>query len=176
MFNKKTLLSILILGVVATVAGAGTWAAFSDTETSNDNTFTAGTLDLVVGGVGTSLPLTVDNVYPLDTGTIGTINVENAGTIDGTLSLKIINIEDDENGVNDPESKMGDTDAVGELSSHLTIYANGIEVIPDTAMSIGALGAGSNQDIVLTYEVDDADNSIQTDKTTFDTEFTLDQA
>jgi spore coat-associated protein N len=176
MFSKKTLLSMLIVGVVATVAGAGTWAAFSDTETSTGNTFTAGTLDLVVGSVGASLPLAVENVYPQATGTIGTINVANAGTIDGTLSLKIINIQDDENGVNDPESKMGDTDATGELSSHLTIYANGNVVTPGTAMPIGALVAGSNQDILLTYSVDDADNSIQTDKTTFDTEFTLDQA
>jgi len=33
MLNKKMLLSVLIIGVVATVAGAGTWAAFSDSET-----------------------------------------------------------------------------------------------------------------------------------------------
>ncbi len=175
MFSKKTLLSVLIVGVVATVAGAGTWAAFSDTETSNGNTFTAGTLDLVVGG-GASLPFAVENVYPTATGDVGTISVTNAGTIDGTLSFEIINVQDDENGVNDPESKMGDTDAAGELSSHLKIYANGYEVTPDTAMSIGALGAGDNQNIVLTYAVDDADNSIQTDKTTFDIKLTLDQA
>lgn len=174
MLNKKMLLSLLVLGVVATVAGAGTWAAFSDTETSTGNTLTAGTLDLEVGGVGASLPFSVGNVYPLATGEIGTINAKNAGSINGKLSLSIINVQDDENGLNDPETKMGDTDAAGELSSHLTIYANGIAVTP--GMSLGDLGAGEDQDIVLTYAVDDADNSIQTDKTTFDIELTLDQA
>lgn len=46
MLNKKMLLSVLIIGVVATAAGAGTWAAFSDTGYTRGNTFTAGTLDM----------------------------------------------------------------------------------------------------------------------------------
>lgn len=45
---KKVLFSLLVIGVVAAVAGAGTMAFFSDTETSTGNTFTAGTLDLKV--------------------------------------------------------------------------------------------------------------------------------
>ena len=48
MLNKKMLLSILMIGMVATVAGAGTWASFSDTGTSSGNTMTAGTLDMVL--------------------------------------------------------------------------------------------------------------------------------
>lgn len=39
-----------MIGVVAVAAGAGTIANFSDTETSTDNTFTAGTMDLEVDG------------------------------------------------------------------------------------------------------------------------------
>ena len=42
------MLSLLVIGVVAMAAGAGTIAYFSDTETSTGNTFTAGTLDLKV--------------------------------------------------------------------------------------------------------------------------------
>src|SRR3989344_6165152 len=45
---KKILLSLLTVGVVAVVAVAATGAFFSDTETSVDNTFEAGSLDLQV--------------------------------------------------------------------------------------------------------------------------------
>lgn len=45
---QKVLFSLLLIGVVAAMAGAGTLAYFSDTETSSGNTFTAGTLDLKV--------------------------------------------------------------------------------------------------------------------------------
>ena len=46
--NTRILMSILMIGVVAMAAGAGTLAFFSDTEESTGNTFTAGTLDLKV--------------------------------------------------------------------------------------------------------------------------------
>jgi len=45
---KKILLSLLSIGAVAVVAVAATGAFFSDTETSQDNTFTAGELDLQI--------------------------------------------------------------------------------------------------------------------------------
>jgi len=46
--NKKIILSIAIIGVVAAIAIGGTVAYFSDTETSVGNTFTAGTIDISV--------------------------------------------------------------------------------------------------------------------------------
>ena len=46
--DTRILMSILVIGVVAMAAGAGTFAWFSDTETSEGNTFTAGTIDLTV--------------------------------------------------------------------------------------------------------------------------------
>src|SRR4030042_2973010 len=45
---KKVLLSVLSVGVVASVAVFATQAYFSDQEKSNGNTFTAGSLDLKV--------------------------------------------------------------------------------------------------------------------------------
>jgi predicted ribosomally synthesized peptide with SipW-like signal peptide len=44
--DTKMLTAILVIGLVATMAGAGLYAYFSDTETSKGNTFTTGTLDL----------------------------------------------------------------------------------------------------------------------------------
>ncbi|MFB6076221.1 MAG: TasA family protein [Candidatus Aenigmatarchaeota archaeon] len=46
--NSKILVALMIIGIASTVAGAGTYAYFSDTETISGNTFTAGTLDLKI--------------------------------------------------------------------------------------------------------------------------------
>lgn len=53
------LLSILIIGTVAVVAGAGTWAQFTAIATSDDNTFTAGQMS-----ISTSTTFAQENIYP----------------------------------------------------------------------------------------------------------------
>lgn len=50
MNTKSILMSVLMIGVVAMAAGAGTLAHFSDTETATGNTFTAGIIDIAVDG------------------------------------------------------------------------------------------------------------------------------
>ena len=45
---KKILISIMTIGVAAAFLGAGTFSYFTDMETSTNNTFTAGIIDLVV--------------------------------------------------------------------------------------------------------------------------------
>lgn len=46
--DKKILASLLMIGILAAVLGGVTYAVFSDTETSVDNTMTAGTIDFSV--------------------------------------------------------------------------------------------------------------------------------
>ena len=46
--NKKLIISLSIIGVVAVAAIGATVAYYNDTETSTGNIFTAGTLDLKV--------------------------------------------------------------------------------------------------------------------------------
>jgi predicted ribosomally synthesized peptide with SipW-like signal peptide len=46
--QKTILVSLVTIGLLASVIGVGTYAYFSDTETSTGNTMTAGTLDLKV--------------------------------------------------------------------------------------------------------------------------------
>jgi len=46
--NKKIILSLSVIGIVAVIAIGGTVAFFSDTETSTGNTFTAGAIDLKI--------------------------------------------------------------------------------------------------------------------------------
>ncbi len=47
--TKQVLLSLLVIIAVASLAGVATYAAFSDVETSQDNYFTTGSLDLQLG-------------------------------------------------------------------------------------------------------------------------------
>ena len=46
--NTRILTSLVIIGLVSIVLGMGTYAYFSDTETSTGNTFTAGSIDLKI--------------------------------------------------------------------------------------------------------------------------------
>ncbi|MCH8741871.1 hypothetical protein IH779_03135 [Patescibacteria group bacterium] len=47
--NKKILISVSVIALVAAIGIGGTIAFFSDTETSTGNTFTAGSIDLKIG-------------------------------------------------------------------------------------------------------------------------------
>ncbi len=53
---KKKIIGLIIgITVIGVLLGTGTWAVFSDTETSEDNQFTAGVIDLEIDGTGTDL-------------------------------------------------------------------------------------------------------------------------
>lgn len=43
--GRKVLASLLVIGLISLGVGAGTYAYFSDTEVSSENSFSAGTLD-----------------------------------------------------------------------------------------------------------------------------------
>jgi predicted ribosomally synthesized peptide with SipW-like signal peptide len=63
---NKVLASLLMIGMVAAMAGAGTFAQFSDTETSKNNVITAGEIDLVVNGQNPlcSAVVEIDDIKP----------------------------------------------------------------------------------------------------------------
>jgi len=117
---KKILMSLMTIALVIGLVGAGTVAYFSDTETSTDNTFTAGTLDLNVGGENPNLSpdFTLGPLAPGDSGTI-TYTLNNVGSIDGYLDLQGIGVVDTE-GTN-PESETGDIGEPGELSANIYV-------------------------------------------------------
>jgi predicted ribosomally synthesized peptide with SipW-like signal peptide len=181
MLNKKMLLSVLIIGVVATVAGAGTWAAFSDSETSTGNTFTAGTLDLKLNGADGISGFNIGNVAPKDQGTAGTITIKNAGTISGDLIVSSANIVENENDMNDAEQAV-DSTPNGDLGSAITIsifdgtnllYGGSVAGLIDA--NLGTLAGSGEKTLTINYEVSDAGNEIQSDVLTFDLVFTLNQ-
>ncbi|AKB29845.1 hypothetical protein MSSIT_3126 [Methanosarcina siciliae T4/M] len=179
MLNKRMLLSVLIIGTVAVVAGAGTWAAFSDTETSNNNTFTAGTLDLTLGQLVTG-GVNLANIYPGANGTMAW-DVENVGSINGTLSLAFdvyTPIEGTPSTITPAgNSTINEAIHVEVLAGTTSLYSGslaGLETstIPTTALAtnVGPTTITINWDVPIA-----TDNGIQGDETGFDLTFTLDQ-
>jgi predicted ribosomally synthesized peptide with SipW-like signal peptide len=113
---KKFLILTLATMLALSMIG-GAFAYFSDTETSTGNTFTAGTLDLtytVEGSTGYSGWSSVEmddssgthvvfsNISPGDSGKIDWY-VTNDGTIDGSLDMTFVRINDNDNAFTEPE-------------------------------------------------------------------------
>jgi len=176
---NKVLASLLMIGVVAAMAGAGTFAYYSDTATSVDNTFTAGTLDLVLydnGGIPVAMGVG-GNVAPGDTNVlVNTMNLTNAGSIGGNLTASVTNVTD-----------AAGIDSSGDLSPVIEVtISNGVVTYTDyltpgtnlTNMDFGALASGSSQDITVEYSIDgpSVGNEIQGDSVEFDIVFDLNQA
>lgn len=178
MFSKKTLLSVLIIGVIATVAGAGTWAAFSDTETSSGNTFTAGTLDLTLGA-STTTGTDINNVYPGASGS-KSWTLSNVGTIPGLLSLQF-NVYDATEGTPTTINPAGD-DTINEalqvqvLVDGNQLYSGSLAGLKTASLDTTALTNGGSSDVTVNWNVPmDTDNGIQGDATGYDVTFTLNQ-
>ena len=115
---KKILMSLMAIALVDGLVGAGVVASFSDEETSSGNTFTAGTLDLKVGGQDGSNVVALD-IGPMAPGATGynTWAVTNTGNIAGGFTLTVGTISNDPGTTPEPE----DTPDNGELSGNLMV-------------------------------------------------------
>jgi len=83
-----TIAALLVLGVV----GGGTWAYFQDTESSTNNSLTAGTLDLTIeGGNAAVTTFSASNVYPGQSGS-GNSTLKNVGSLPGNLTIATANL------------------------------------------------------------------------------------
>lgn len=76
---------MITLGGAAAAAGAGTFAAFSDTGESSGNSISTGTLTLALNPGGESTSISVSGAKPGDTGYVA-LALQNSGTIDGTIT------------------------------------------------------------------------------------------
>ena len=197
---KKVIIGLLLICVVAGLVAVGTWAAFRDVETSTDNLFTAGSMDLKVDGEDDPISAyfdTIECVKPGDSGEV-TIELTNVGCVDGMLDLMITITESDENIAVEPELNVGDLEDDlgdlfdGELAANLemritadldgdtvfeTLVAEGaLSVIEAINYVYGALDAGASMDLKIEWWVDSTvGNMIMTDTLRFDIEFSLDQ-
>jgi predicted ribosomally synthesized peptide with SipW-like signal peptide len=127
---KKIFLSSLVVIAVAALGVGATFALFSDTETSTGNTFAAGTIDLKVDGNDDPdvVHVTLSNMKPGDS-----VNYQwtlsNAGSLAGQPWIEIVNLVDNDNNCNEPESVVDGScgnpgPGDGELSQNLLLQIN----------------------------------------------------
>jgi spore coat-associated protein N len=131
----KRILGLTIAAIIViALAGVATYAYFQDTESTQANTFTAGTLNLQLGSVDpTTAILTVANANPGQNGAADW-DLKNTGNLPGYLNITFTSIVDAENGVNEPEAAGPGEDGTvaspgtdGELAENLDvlIYIDG---------------------------------------------------
>lgn len=110
---KKVLLSLFVITAVATLAVGSTRALFSDTEDVLGNTVSAGSLDLTVNGENGEITYTfnAENMAPGNSYNGGCVDLENIGTLDGLLTVKVLNPVSNDNTEIEPELSSGDVAA-----------------------------------------------------------------
>jgi spore coat-associated protein N len=195
--RRRILGGIGTIGAASAAAGAGTFAYFSDTESSTGNTVTAGTLDLTPNGSSVET-FSLADVKPSDSGT-ETIGLTNAGSLPGYLNVSVDVTADSENSLEEPEPSDDDTTS-GELAEALDVEIgldgdeNGsIDTSLATADLIGVSGLtgvtynpnhqldpsdGSDNDVDFVFDWNvpaSVGNEIQGDSFTVDFTFELSQ-
>ena len=144
---SKILVSLMIIALVAALIGGGVFAAFSDTETTTNNTFTAGTLNLQVGSADPTIEsISVPSLQPGDSGNAALWGTYNIGSISGNLTITIGAITNNENSISEPESSAGDVTGgatEGELGGFLQV-AIWLDVDESGAWNTGDIALQSN--------------------------------
>jgi spore coat-associated protein N len=104
---------MLLIGM----AGIGTWAYFSDVETSTGNTMAAGTLDLKTDDVdGVTGTITLANMKPGDS-TSGNITLKNSGSVDGATLDIVFSYGESDGSPNVVDMDADDTAAMIEVTT-----------------------------------------------------------
>lgn len=141
MFNKKIIVSLLTLGMLTAMVGAGTFAYFSDTRLAGNDSITSGTI--ILNGVNTTADYIIPNAIPGDTNVlIENATASNAGTIPADLYVNVT-------------APTADTSGGADLLSHMHIYLNG-QPANGTAVNLGNLQPGNANSIpvTITYSYD----------------------
>jgi len=119
--KRKTIIILSVI-LIASISAVGAYAYFIDGVTSNNNTFSAGSLILNVDGQHTNI--IKFNVSNMQAGNQPkqSYTLQNVGTIKGYIDIEAINVVDTENVRVQPEIDAGDTtDGIGELSQVLNL-------------------------------------------------------
>ena len=124
MSKKKRVIGILVVVCMMTVivfGAVGTGAWFNDNETTNDNTITAGTLDMTIDGVNTNvIKFDVANAQPGNQPT-GSWILKNEGSVGGTLTIGSVEVTEAGGISTEPEITAGDTTNAGNLGQLVNI-------------------------------------------------------
>ena len=191
----------IIVGAVGLVAaaglvGGGTFAQFTDEETTETQSVSTGSVDIAFSEFSTanSVPLNVTNAKPGDTEPTKMIHVVNEGSLPVTISTKLLKVADADDSCTEPELAAEadcDTDTDGELDEVMELNINGFVYGGETlgglavgeselvngptqsgADSIFTLAAGADRYLSIDYLIPaSAGTEIQTDSVQFDVVF-----
>lgn len=167
MINKKIMVSLLTIGMLAAIGSAGTWAYFSDTVKGANDTITSGTI--ILSGVNATASYAIPNAAPGDNNvSITTATVTNAGTLPGNLYVNIT-------------SPTATTEGGQSLLSHLHFYLNGQPAATGTSVNLGELrpGSANSMPVAITYSYDnliEPQNNEQGQTVHFDIKYSLVQS
>jgi predicted ribosomally synthesized peptide with SipW-like signal peptide len=185
-----TVAALMVMGLV----GGGTWAYFSDTESTTGNVLAAGTLNLQVNSADpwASAPISITNIAPGDSTSNTSITVENTGNLAGDLYVRIGGFTD--GGGDNPEPEQvaeaihGVTDNISTMLT-LNVSWNGTTAVTNldgvTISTADGTWSGNYIDLAGGAAADSlligatlnsaADNKYQGDNCTFTIEFYLAQ-
>jgi spore coat-associated protein N len=194
--NTRFRIAVGIAAVVLAAAaiGAGTYAAFSDTENGPDGSIASGTLDLVVGAApGTVNLFSASNIKPGFSQDV-TFTVSNTGSLPGTLTSKLTAVGADVT-CTEPEYvaegvAAGACAAGGNLQEQMTVAViAGPATAPAVPMSQfltgglplpGTLGANATTTYTLRFALPDlsgtTNNKVQGDSINLTSTFDLVEA
>jgi len=136
--TRKLLLTVLVIGIVGTVAGVGTFSAFSSTTSNDGNLFAAGTVTISDNDSGAAM-YSVSNAKPGDSAQ-SCIKVTYAGSLAANVRLYT-------------------NSTIGSLGSHLTLVVTpgtgsvsfGSSCTNFTADAGGAIYDGTLSNFASTY-------------------------
>ena len=203
---KKILGLAIAALIVITLVGAGTWAYFSDTESSANNSLTAGTLDLNVDGGDTAVTtFSVTGKAPGDSGN-GSTTLASAGNLSGELDIAFSTITNTGGSGGEFGDSVGNLGAVAQIAVYIDVDQSGTFNSGDIELNttganayspsnstldyatidsyasvsydaVETMAASASDDLIILWQIPtSAGNNIQGDSVSFDVTFTLEQA
>lgn len=153
--NKKLVISLVLIGVLAFGAGLGSYAWFTSTATSSDNLFETGTLVIDVDS-----PLVTvadfDNIYPSWNSGVKDYAVRNEGTLDLKYRMRV-------------EGPAGNLLFDGPTPLQVSIDgAPFVDIDQAGTVEIGQIAAGQTDALQLQFRLpEEADNDYQEETASF---------
>jgi predicted ribosomally synthesized peptide with SipW-like signal peptide len=157
--QTKLLMSLIAIGVAGLMMGAGTFAYFSDTATTEDNTFTAGTLDIQLANEGgsfgddaTATWVSPDGWAPGDEVT-ATLRFTNVGSID--IKQMVLNFNVASRDGKGDGSHLDDKIIITEWKEHFKNTEGGDDwIFDDLAMVEGLIDTADGNGVLTLAELE----------------------
>lgn len=148
--KKQFALTLASVGIGAALIGGGTFAYFNDTETSNGNTFAAGTIDLKPDLTGAAV-FNIQNAKPGQTWDVN-YNLSNAGTLASNVSVSADYTADGNGDSSDIGTQLEVKDLkFGGADVDVSAFTGGddkltLNEVDALSVALGALGADGSAD------------------------------